>query len=114
SARAVETRDLRVRFRASKHLAMEHPRQREVGAVDRGAADLAGRVEPRERLADHACRGHGFSQLPQPTRSSRSGGGEIEGWSEPATTSRAAARTASAIFWYPVQRQRFPARASRT
>ena len=93
--RDVETGNPGVRQRAAQHLAAEHPRQREVRRVDGGAADLARRVDTRERLANHA---HPISHSHHLR------------WA----SSRAAARTASAIFWYPVQRQRFPASASRT
>ena len=92
----VEAHDARVRLGAPEDLADEHAGQRKVRRIHGRARHLARRIEPRERLADDV-------QLPG--RHPRH---------LPAATTRPAATTASAIFWYPVQRQRFPASISRT
>jgi len=63
-ARGVEADDPGVRQRGAEHLAAEHPGQREVRGVDGRAADLAGRVHARERLADDTHRGSHRHHLP--------------------------------------------------
>src|ERR1700756_1046449 len=89
-----------MRFGAAQDLAEQHARQREIGGIDVLAGDLADAVYPIEALARDTAFMSAHDAL------FVSSGHEFS-W-------RAAAITASTIFWYPVQRHRVPDSASRT
>src|SRR6266576_2787289 len=82
-----------MRVRTAQGVTPEHPRGLQVARVGKLACDLRNAVDARHALA-HA-----------PKLQFRNGGF--------AHNDAAAIRTASKIFAYPVQRQRFPDRASR-
>ena len=89
--RNVDGEDPRVRVWAADGLAPEHPGLVEVARVRELALHLGYGVAPDRR---------------------RGGVAPLQG-ARRRTHEAAARRTASRIFWYPVQRQRFPERASR-
>ena len=110
--REIDARDVRVRVRAAQHGCVQHPRQLEVGGVDRLAARTLEAVDARRRLADDLARAGGpllqrvllddEPDLLEPAFDFLLG----------ADQSRHV-RIASSIFGYAPQRQRFPAIAWR-
>jgi len=90
--RDVDPDDPRVRHRRAQQLAVHHPRQHHIVRELRLAGDLRAAVDAAAGCADYPHRARSPERL---------------------ALRMTAASTASKICWYPVQRQRHPASASR-